>query len=185
VLFRSQANRRQTVLREIWPDAIDNLRSAVRAGLTLPEALAQLGDRGPEELRSAFEGFARDYRSGARFEDALYRLKNTLADPTADRLVAALQVTREVGGADIGSLLQTLSDFLRCDARARAELVARQCCTVYSARLAVVAPWIILLLLSSPPDAAAAYRSIAGLFVLLGGMAVSIICYRLMLRIGA
>ncbi|HIY86590.1 MAG TPA: type II secretion system F family protein [Candidatus Yaniella excrementavium] len=180
-----QANRRQTVLREIWPDAIDNLRSAVRAGLTLPEALAQLGDRGPEELRSAFEGFARDYRSGARFEDALYRLKNTLADPTADRLVAALQVTREVGGADIGRLLQTLSDFLRDDARTRAELEARQSWTVNGARLAVVAPWIILLLLSTQPDAAAAYQSITGLFVLLGGMAVSIICYRLMLRIGA
>lgn len=180
-----QASRRQTALREIWPDAIDNLRSAVRAGLTLPEALAQLGDRGPEELRDAFEGFARDYRAGARFDDALIRLKNTLADPTADRLVAAMQVTREVGGADIGRLLQTLSDFLREDARTRSELEARQSWTVNGARLAVVAPWVILLLLATQPDAAAAYQSIAGLFVLLGGMAVSVICYRLMLHIGS
>src|SRR5699024_2975920 len=35
-LLNWQARRRQTRLREIWPDAIDNLRSAVRAGLTLP-----------------------------------------------------------------------------------------------------------------------------------------------------
>lgn len=180
-----QANRRQTALREIWPDAIDNLRSAVRAGLTLPEALSQLADRGPEELRPAFGSFATDYRSGARFDDALNRLKNTLADPTADRLIAALKVTREVGGADIGRLLQTLSDFLRDDARTRAELEARQSWTVNGARLAVVAPWVVLLLLATQPEAAAAYQSLAGLVVLLVGIAVSVVCYRLMLRIGA
>lgn len=117
-----QAKRRQTILREVWPDAIDNLRSAVRAGLTLPEALAQLSERGPEELRDVFETFALDYRAGARFTDALDRLKQSLADPTGDRLIAALKVTREVGGADIGRLLETLSDFLRDDARTRAEL---------------------------------------------------------------
>lgn len=180
-----QAKRRQTALREIWPDAVDNLRSAIRAGLTLPEALSQLADRGPEELREAFSNFAVDYRAGARFSDALERLKHTLADPTADRLVAALQVTREVGGADIGRLLETLSDFLRDDARTRAELEARQSWTVNGARLAVVAPWLILLLLSTQPEAAEAYQTVAGLLILLGGMAVSVICYQLMLRIGS
>ncbi len=180
-----QAKRRQTALREIWPDAIDNLRSAVRAGLTLPEALSQLADRGPEALQAPFAGFAADYRAGARFSDALDRLKHTLADPTADRLVAALQVTREVGGADLGRLLETLSDFLRDDARTRAELEARQSWTVNGARLAVVAPWLILLLLSTQPEAAAAYHSVAGLFILLAGMGISVICYQLMLRIGS
>ena len=162
VVLTWQANRRRTALREVWPDAIDNLRSAVRAGLTLPEALSQLADRGPEELRDAFEDFARYYQSGARFTDALDRLKNTLSDPTADRLIASLKITREVGGADIGRLLETLSDFLRDDARTRAELEARQSWTVNGARLAVVAPWLVLLLLATQPEAAAAYQSMGG-----------------------
>lgn len=180
-----QAKRRQIALREIWPDAIDHLRSGIRAGLTLPEVLSQLGDRGPVELRDAFSSFATDYRAGARFSDALERLKQGLADPTADRLVAALQVTREVGGADIGRLLSTLSDFLRDDARTRAELEARQSWTVNGARLAVVAPWLILLLLAMQPEAAAAYQSVAGFIILAAGMGVSVICYQLMLRIGS
>lgn len=184
-LLNWQARRRQTRLREIWPDAIDNLRSAVRAGLTLPEALSQLADRGPEELRNAFGSFAQDYRSGARFTDALESLKETLADPTADRLITALKVTREVGGADIGRLLETLSDFLRDDARTRAELEARQSWTVNGARLAAVAPWLVLLLLATQPAAAAAYQSVTGLLILLGGIVVSVICYQTMLRIGA
>lgn len=180
-----QANRRQTALREIWPDAIDNLRSAVRAGLTLPEALTQLAERGPNELRAAFGEFAVNYRAGARFTDALERLKHSLADPTADRLIASLQVTREVGGADIGRLLETLSDFLRDDARTRAELEARQSWTVNGARLAVVAPWLILLLLVTQPEAAVAYQSVTGLVILLGGVGVSVVCYQLMLKIGS
>ena len=51
LLLSWQARRRSTALRELWPDAIDHARSAIRAGLTLPEALIQLGETGPEGLR--------------------------------------------------------------------------------------------------------------------------------------
>src|SRR5699024_3682684 len=105
--------------------------------------------------------------------------------PTADRLIAALQITRKVGGADIGRLLETLSDFLRDDARTRAPLEARQSWTVYRARLADVAPCVVLLLLTTQRRDTAPYHSLDGLFVLFGGMIVSVICYRLMLRIGS
>src|SRR5699024_478071 len=131
--------------------------------------------------RVAFASFTAVYQSGERFDAALNRLINTLSDPTADRLIAALQILLEVGGADIGLLLETLSDFLRDDARTRAELEPLQSWTVNGARLAVVAPWVVLLLLATQPQAAAAYQSVSGLFVLFAGMIVSVICYRLML----
>lgn len=184
-LLSWQARRRAVALREVWPDAIDHARSAIRAGLTLPEALIQLGESGPEALREPFREFARDYRSGARFVDALDRLKARMADPVADRLVVSLRLTREVGGADIGVLLQTLSEFLRQDARIRSELEARQSWTVNAARLAVVAPWIVLLLLGTQPAAVTAYQSALGGVVLLAGLIVSAVCYQAMLRIGA
>jgi len=185
LLLTWQARRRSMVLRELWPDAIDHARSAIRAGLTLPEALIQLGESGPEGLREPFREFARDYRSGARFLDALERLKARMADPVADRLVVSLRLTREVGGADIGILLQTLSEFLRQDARTRSELEARQSWTVNAARLAVGAPWVVLLLLGTQPSAVAAYQSALGGFVLLAGLVISVVCYQIMLRIGA
>lgn len=122
MLLTWQARRRSLALRDLWPDAVDHARSAIRAGLTLPEALIQLGESGPEGLREPFREFARDYRAGARFTDALDRLKERMADPVADRMVVSLRIAREVGGADIGVVLQTLSEFLRQDARMRAEL---------------------------------------------------------------
>lgn len=180
-----QARRRRAVLRELWPDAVDHLRSAVRAGMSLPEALVQLAATGPEPLREPFTEFARDYRAGLSTDQALLRLKHRLADPVGDRIVVALTITREVGGSDLGRLLSTLAEFLRDDARTRSELEARQSWTVNAAKLAVAAPWIVVLLLSTQPEAAEAYRDATGMGVLAAGLAVSAVCYRMMLRIGA
>lgn len=185
LLVRVQARRRRASLSELWPDAVDHLRSAIRAGLSLPEALIQLGENGPDELRSYFRTFAADYRSGGDFDDSLTRLKTNLADPIADRIVEALRITRQVGGTDLGRLLGTLAGFLRENARTRSELLARQSWTVNAARLAVAAPWAVLLLLATRPETAAAYNTGAGAVVLGTGIAVSMVCYRLMLRIGA
>ncbi|PYI69229.1 type II secretion system protein F [Arthrobacter livingstonensis] len=184
-LLRWRARRRSSVLRELWPDVVDHLRSAIRAGLSLPEALIQLGAKGPVELRSEFVSFGADYRSTGHFEAALEKLKDRLADPVADRIIEALRLTRDVGGTDLGRLLGTLSEFLRDHARTRSELEARQSWTVNAARLAVAAPWIVLVLMATRPEAIAAYNSAAGWLVLGGGLLVSVICYRLMLRIGA
>ncbi|MEP6762228.1 MAG: type II secretion system F family protein, partial [Sporichthyaceae bacterium] len=152
-LVRYRQRQRRAELRDLWPDVVDNLASGVRAGLSLPEALTQVGVRGPEELRRPFARFGEDYRATGRFYESLDRLKAGLADPVGDRIVESLRMARDVGGTDLGRLLRTLSAFLREDARTRAELETRQGWTVNAARLAVAAPWIILALLSLRPEA--------------------------------
>ncbi|MDQ4006643.1 MAG: type II secretion system protein F, partial [Actinomycetota bacterium] len=37
-LLRGRARRRQRELADVWPETVDNLASAVRAGMSLPEA---------------------------------------------------------------------------------------------------------------------------------------------------
>ncbi len=183
VLVRRRRSQRLVELREVWPEAVDNLASGVRAGLSLPEALTQLGHRGPEQLRSPFRRFGEDYRATGRFAESLDRLKANLADPVGDRVVEALRMAREVGGTDLGRLLRTLSTFLREDARTRAELETRQGWTVNAARLALCAPWALLLLLSLQPETVRAYNTTAGALVLILGGGTSFVAYRVMLRI--
>ena len=180
----ARARRRRTKLRTVWPDAVDHVQSAVRAGLALPEALVQLADRGPEELRPAFEEFAHDYRATGRFSESLDLLKERMADPVADRLIEALRIARDVGGTDLGRVLRTLSSFLRDDARARAELEARQSWTVNAARLAMAAPWAVLLLLATRGSTLQAYGTPAGALVLAIGAGLTLVAYRLMVAIG-
>lgn len=184
-ILRWQHIRRRRQLTEVWPDVVDHLRSAVRSGLSLGEGLIELGRSGPEPVRGHFEAFGSDWRAAIPMDSALERLKLRLADPVGDRIVLALRMTRELGGTDLGRLLDTLSDVLRQNARTRSELEARQSWTITGAKLAVAGPWAVVLLLSARPEAAEAYRSTAGMVILGVGLVVSMVCYQLMLRIGA
>lgn len=183
-LLRGRARRRQRDLAEVWPEAVDNLASAVRAGMSLPEALAQLAVRGPEPLRPAFAAFALDYQVTGRFSECLDRLKARLADPVGDRVVEGLRIAREVGGGELGRLLRSLSVYLREDARTRSELESRQAWAVNGARLAVAAPWLVLLMLSFQREVVSRYASPAGVVVLVVGGVCCLVAYRLMVRIG-
>lgn len=183
-VLRRRARSRSVALRSAWPDAVDMLGSAVRAGMSLPEAVIDMGIRGPEALRPAFTAFAADYRASGSFALALERLKDSLRDPVADRVIVSLGIAREVGGSDLGRVLATLSDFLRQDARARGEIEARQSWTVNAARVAVAAPWITLLLLCTRPETVAAYSTPTGAAILIGSAALSVVAYRVMTAIG-
>ncbi len=184
LILSSRARARRTRLREVWPEAVDALVSGVRAGMSLPEAVASLGERGPESVREQFQAFASDYVATARFGECLDRLKDRFADPVADRIVEALRLAHEVGGTELGVLLRSLSHMLREDMRTRGELEARQSWTVNGAKVAVAAPWLVLALLSTRPQAAQAYATTTGALVLAAGALASLIAYRLMLLIG-
>lgn len=183
-IVSGRARRRQREFAEVWPEAVDNLASAVRAGMSLPEALAGLAVRGPEPLRGAFEQFALDYQVTGRFSDCLDRLKETLADPVGDRVVEGLRIAREVGGGELGRLLRNLSSYLRDDARTRSELEARQAWAVNGARLAVAAPWLVLLTMSFQSEVIQRYSSPTGVLILAVGAGICVGAYRAMVHLG-
>ncbi len=176
--------RRRREQTQAWPDAVDQLASAVRAGMSLPESVISLAEHGPEPLREPFAAFARDYQSSGRFVESLDRLKARLADPTGDRVVEALRLAREVGGGDLGRMLRSLSGYIRDDQRTRGELEARQSWTVSGARLAVAAPWLVLLFMAGQRDVIGRFGEPAGVAVLVGGALSCLVAYRLMLRAG-
>ncbi|WP_432560771.1 type II secretion system F family protein [Kineococcus sp. SYSU DK003] len=183
-LLRHRVARRQAESAAQWPDAVDALAAAVRAGASLPEAVCGLATRGPQQLRPAFARFAAGHRASGAFDAELQHLRAELADPVFDRLAATLRMTRQVGGSDLGATLRTLSGYLREDRRTRGELLARQSWTVSAARLAVAAPWVVLGLLATRPGTLDAYGDATGAVVLAVGAVVSVGSYRVMVRLG-
>jgi tight adherence protein B len=182
VVWRARAQRRAT--RVVWPDVVDHLVSAVRSGLALPDSVVTLAHSGPPITRAAFVAFERDYRMTGGFADSLDRLKDRLADPVADRIIETLRMSREVGGNELTTVLRNLAIYLRQEAAIRSEIEARQSWIVNAARLGVTAPWVVLLLLSTRPEATQAYNSPAGIVVIVVGLALSVVAYRLMIGIG-
>lgn len=182
---RWRARRRRRAQASVWPDVVDHLVSAVRSGLALPDAVAQLEHAGPAITRPAFTAYAADHRATGSFGYALDRLKDRLADPVGDRIIETLRMAREVGGTEVTTVLRELAAYLRVDLATRGELEARQTWIVSAARLGVAAPWIVLLILSTRPEAAEAYNAAGGIVLIAGGAVVTFIAYRVMLRIGA
>lgn len=179
---RARARRRAT--RVVWPDVVDQLVSAVRSGLALPDAVVTLSRVGPSATRAAFSTFEADYRTTGNFGLSLDQLKDRLADPIADRIIETLRMSREVGGTELTTVLRNLSAYLRQEAAIRSEVEARQSWVHNAARLGVAAPWVVLVLLSTRPEAAAAYSSAAGATLIVAGLVVSVIAYRVMMTIG-
>lgn len=184
VLVTARARARRRAARVVWPDVVDHLVSAVRSGLALPDSVVTLASSGPATTRAAFALFEADYRSTGNFALSIDRLKARLADPVADRILETLRMAREVGGSELSHVLRNLAGYLRQEAAIRAEVEARQSWVVNAARLGVAAPWIVLFLLASRPEAAVAYDSAAGTALILIGLGVTVIAYRLMLALG-
>jgi tight adherence protein B len=168
----------------VWPDVVDHLVSAVRSGLALPDSVVTLARAGPPVTRAAFADFEAEYRATGNFSLCIGQLKDRLADPVADRILETLRMSREVGGSELTTVLRNLAAYLRQEAAIRSEVEARQSWVMNAARLGVAAPWIVLLLLASRPEAAAAYNTPAGAALVLIGLAVSVVAYRLMIAVG-
>lgn len=119
-----RARRQAADVVDSLPEAVDLLRLAVSAGLTVPPALALVARRGhgtvARSLRSVVDAAAR----GSRWADALETLPMLLGEPVRP-LVAAV-VTSERYGAPLDESLDRLAAEVRADRRRRAEESARR-----------------------------------------------------------
>jgi tight adherence protein B len=182
VNVRARARRKAT--RVLWPDVVDQLVSSVRSGQALPDGIAGLASTGPPLTREPFARFANDYAATGNFGLCVSELKDRLADPAADRILETLRMSREVGGSELTEVLRNLAAYLRQESAIRSEVEARQSWVMNAARLGVAAPWVVLILLSTRPEAAFAYNSAAGAVLIVGGLGVSVVAYRVMIAIG-
>lgn len=182
--LRGRTRRRQRARRGLWPDVCDLLIASVRAGMSLPDAIASLRTSAPPELRPAFAGFAADVTASGHFDSSSTRLKSVLADPVADRIIETLRMARQVGGTELVPVLRALGSSVRADTALRAEVEARQSWIRGAAVLGVVAPWVILALLAMRPEGAQAYASPEGVVMTALGAGVSFVAFQLMLRLG-
>lgn len=178
-----QLRKPQPVSVSIWPEVVDDLASAVRAGMSLPQAIEQISVNGPTELRSPFTECVRNYRVTGDFVSSLNGIAKYCNQASADKFVSALQIAHSVGGADLGIVLRGLSEVLRDDLNTRSEIIARQSWTVNGARLAVAAPWVTALVLSARGDTAGVYLSAGGIRILVLCAFVSVLAYFVMWRI--
>lgn len=177
--------RRDRERASLWPEVADTLISLIRSGSSVVESLSQLGSTMPPSIGLATRRFAERVSASANVERCLDELKADWADPAGDRIVEALKVTRDVGGTRLTSVLREVSSGIRKSLALRREIEARQSWIRVAAGIGAAAPWAVVLLLSTRPEAARAYQNPAGVMLILSGLAITVIAYRIMTRVGS
>jgi tight adherence protein B len=174
-------DRRRAAIQDALVEAIEQLRDAIRSGLSIPDALAGLGRNGPEALRSEFVTLTREARL-LGFDAALFAMRTRLADPVFDVVACALVVNDRLGGRQVSQVLDRLAESTRAQLRIQHELRAQQGRTVLSARIVAAAPLVALVgLRAANPRYLSIFDSVLGQIVLVACAAAVGIGYMAML----
>ena len=125
--YRFRREQRRARSNEAWPRMIEEIRLRTGSlGRSVPQALFDVGARGPVDLRPAFDAAYREWLLTTDFERTLSVLKDHLADPTADVTCETLLVAHQVGGADLGQRLAALAEDRIADVQGRKDARAKQ-----------------------------------------------------------
>lgn len=178
----ARERRKQKSVQDAWPEALDHINSAIKSGVPISQALANLAERGPTVLSPFFREYKAQLNSSGNLELALKNLCLTTQDPILKRLTQTILLVRNVGGVQVGSVLRTFTTFLRNDLTAKRETEMRHGWIANTARIASVAPWILLIFLTFQPQTRTAYNTLTGAIVVLGGSFVIAIAYLWMSR---
>jgi len=175
---RSQRDRRIAGAREAWPRMIEELRlQAVSLGRSIPQALFEVGNRGPEELRPAFASARREWLMSTDFDRTLQVLKAQLADPTADAVCETLLLAHEVGGQEVDARLRALVDDRVMDLNGRKDAQSRQAGARFARMFVLLVPLGMALVGLTIGEGRLAYQTAVGQIAIIVALSMILACW--------
>jgi tight adherence protein B len=175
---RSRRARRRAEAREAWPRMIEEIRVLTgSAGRSIPQALFEVGLRGPRDVRPAFAAAHREWLLTTDFGRTITVLKARLADATADAACETLLVAHEVGGTDVDRRLAALVDDRVADLQGRKDADSRMAGVRFARRFVLVVPIGMAVVGLSIGDGRAAYRTGAGQIGVAIGVLLLLACW--------
>lgn len=183
ILYMRRRRRLNKFIDQL-PQAIDVLRSSLKAGHPVATACSLVASEMPDPIGSEFGLLTDETTYGMDFEEALYNLTNRIPKQDVEFFVVSLTVARSTGGnlAEIlGNLAQVLRDRSRMFAKVRAVSAEGR----WSGLIMGLIPfWVTGMLLMFSPDYLASVKddpvfwpamTVAGLLLVTG----HIIIYKL------
>jgi tight adherence protein B len=176
--YRARRARRRAEAREAWPRMIEEMRLLTGSlGRSIPQALFDVGRRGPEEMRPAFASAQREWMISTDFGRTISVLKLALADPTADATCETLLVAHEVGGSDLDRRLAALVEDRVQDLQGRKDARAKQAGVRFARRFVLLVPLGMALAGLSIGNGRAAYERPTGQLGVAFGLAMIAVCW--------
>jgi tight adherence protein B len=175
---RARRSARRSTAQEAWPRMIEEIRILTSSlGRSIPQALFDVGRRGPEELRPAFAAAQREWLISTDFERTVAVLKAQLADPTADAALETLLIAHELGGSDLDRRLEALIEDRILDTQGRKDARAKQAGVRFARRFVLLVPLGMAFAGISVGQGRNAYQTANGQLLVLVGVAMVVGCW--------
>ncbi len=176
--YRQRRAARMRRAQDAWPPMIEEIRLLTGSlGRSIPQALLDVGRRGPEELQPAFAAAEREWLLTTDFERTASVLRQRLADPTADIVLETLLVAHELGGTDLDRRLIALVDDRLQDLLGRKDAAARQAGARFARLFVLAVPFGMALAGMSVGNGRAAYGSATGQLAVVVAIGLVIGCW--------
>lgn len=176
--YRHRREQLRLDAQEAWPRMIEEIRIRTGSlGRSIPQALFEVGERGPEEMRPAFAAAHREWLLTTDFDKTITVLKSQLADPTADVTCETLLVAHQVGGANLGRRLTALADDRIQDLQGRKDARAKQAGARLARRFVIVVPIGMAVVGMQIGEGRAAYGTPHGQLVVLLAIGLIAACW--------
>jgi tight adherence protein B len=142
-VLRQMAETRRLKIEDQLADAMVTLSSAVKAGLSLPQALEILADQCPKPISAEFQQLMGEYQLGKPMERCLEEAKARLHSENFALFSAAIQASRQSGGRlneTIDRIARSVLELQRLERKITSETAQARKSAVYMA----LAPALIL-----------------------------------------
>lgn len=175
---KARRSARRATAQDAWPRMLEEIRIQTSAlGRSIPQALFEVGRRGPIELRPAFDAAHREWLISTDFERTLTVLKARLADPTADATCETLLIAHELGGSDLERRLEALIEDRVLDTQGRKDARAKQAGVRFARRFVLLVPLGMAMAGMSVGTGREAYQTVSGQFLVVVGIAMVVACW--------
>jgi tight adherence protein B len=143
-ILRQMAETRRLKIEDQLADAMVTLSSAVKAGLSLPQALEILADQCPRPINAEFQQIMGEYKLGKPMERCLEEAKARLHSENFALFSAAIQASRQSGGRlneTIDRIARSVLELQRLERKVQSETAQARKSAVYMA----LSPVLILI----------------------------------------
>ncbi len=176
--FRARRRNRCIRAQEAWPRIIEEIRLQTGSmGRSIPNALLDVGRRGPAETRSAFEAAHREWLLTTDFVRTTSLLKEHLADPSADMACETLMVAYELGGHELDRRLEALAEDRLQDIQGRKDARSRQAGARFARIFVLLVPLGMALAGVSIGSGRDAYQTSTGQAVVVTALLLMMACW--------
>jgi tight adherence protein B len=183
--LRLRAKQRSDQLAKLWPEVLDSLQSAASSGFGIVDSLEEVSRTGPLRIRPDFQELVQRIDSGLGIDKSLDWFKSQLGQIQADRFVELIRIVHQSGGVGYLDSLRDQAFRTRSEIALWSELDSKQGWVKGTAKLAIVAPWIVVATLAARAENVAIYNTAEGTGVLVFGLLVSLIAFRLVGLLGS